>query len=146
MANSLGYSHKLYAVRRIRSKKGDDETNCLNHGKRRRFILLWILNNRILNTFLQSGVQLSEERVNSFFLFNFKLVWFKLLQIRGTKLSNGLLAKKKLDILLFKKTDEEIYIDCLFHRRKVLYGKWMVGMYLLSTQSASYDLMCCVTL
>ena len=30
-----------------------------------------------------------------FFLFNFKLVWFKLLQIRGTKLSNGLLAKKK---------------------------------------------------
>ena len=54
--------------------------------------------------------------------------------------------KKKLDILLFKKTDEEIYIDCLFHRRKVLHGKWMVGMYLLSTQSASYDLMCCVTL
>ena len=36
-----------------------------------------------------------------FFLFNFKLVWFKLLKIRGTKLSNGLLAKKKLDILLF---------------------------------------------
>ena len=55
-----------------------------------------------------------------FFLFNFKLVWFKLLKIRGTKLSNGLLAKKKSDILLFFVsffflTDEEIYIDCLFY-------------------------------
>ena len=96
--------------------------------------------------FYKAVSNLVRRELTLFFLFNFKLVWFKLLQIRGTKLSNGLLAKKKLDILLFKKTDEEIYIDCLFHRRKVLHGKWMVGMYLLSTQSASYHLMCCVTL
>ena len=74
-----------------------------------------------------------------FFLFNFKLVWFKLLQIRGTKLSNGLLAKKKNQIsycfllVFFFLTDEEIYIDCLFYLWKVLHEKWMVGMNLLST-------------
>ena len=49
--------------------------------------------------FLQSGVQfkLLTERIEKyiFCVFNFKLVWFKLLQNRGTKLSNGLLAKKK---------------------------------------------------
>ena len=50
-----------------------------------------------------------------FFLFIFKLVWFKLLQIRGTKLSNGLLAKKKKsDILLF-------FVSFFFNGRRNLY-------------------------
>lgn len=33
MADSLGYLHRIYPVQRIRSKKGDDEADCLNHGK-----------------------------------------------------------------------------------------------------------------
>ena len=56
---------------------------------------VWILNNRILNSFFTK-------------LFNFKLV----LQIRGTKLSNGLLAKTvrylTVFLLVFLNTDKEI--------------------------------------
>ena len=80
-----------------------------------------------------------------FFFFFLTSNWYGLnrLQIRGTKLSNGLLAKKSqisyLFLLVFFKTDEEIDIDCLFYRRKVLHEKWMVRMNLLSTLSASYD-------
>ena len=63
-------------------KKVTTKQSVLTMGKKDKFV--WILNNRILNNFFTK-------------LFNFKLV----LQIRGTKLSNGLLAKKKLDTLLF---------------------------------------------
>ena len=57
-------------------KKVTTKQTVLTMGKEDKFV--WILNNRILldNLFTK--------------LFNFKLV----LQIRGTKLSNGLLAKK----------------------------------------------------
>lgn len=56
-------------------KKVTTKQTVLTMGKEDKFV--WILNNRILNDFFTK-------------LFNFKLV----LQIRGTKLSNGLLAKK----------------------------------------------------
>lgn len=56
-------------------KKVTTKQTVLTMGKEDKFV--WILNNRILNDFFTK-------------LFDFKLV----LQIRGTKLSNGLLAKK----------------------------------------------------
>ena len=56
-------------------KKVTTKQTVLTMEKEDKFV--WILNNRILNSFFTK-------------LFNFKLV----LQIRGTKLSNGLLAKK----------------------------------------------------
>ena len=49
--------------------------------------------------FYKEVSNLVRRELTLFFLFNFKLVWFKLLQIRGTKLSNGLLAKKKVRYL-----------------------------------------------
>ena len=95
-----------------------------------------ILNNRILNTlFLQSGVQFSEERV---FFFCLTSNWYGLNCYKLVVPNLWLARKKKLDILLFfsffyLKTVEEIYINCLSHRRKVLHEKRMVGMNLLST-------------
>ena len=59
-----------YVPRKVTTKQ-----TVLTMGKEDKFV--WILNNRILNDFFTKQ-------------FNFKLV----LQIRGTKLSNGLLAKK----------------------------------------------------
>ena len=100
-----------------------------------------ILHNRILNAlFLQSGVQFSEERVLFFCLTS---NWYGLNCYIGiVKLVPNLVmacSQKKVRYLTFfvsvfyLKTVEEIYIDCLSHRRKVLHEKRMVGMNLLST-------------
>ena len=74
-------------------KKATTKQTVLTMEKEDKFV--WILNNRILNSFFTK-------------LFNFKLV----LQIRGTKLSNGLLAKTvrylTVFLLVFLNTDKEI--------------------------------------
>ena len=74
-------------------KKVTTKQTVLTMEKEDKFV--WILNNRILNSFFTK-------------LFNFKLV----LQIRGTKLSNGLLAKTvrylTVFLLVFLNTDKEI--------------------------------------
>ena len=74
-------------------KKVTTKQTVLTMEKEDKFV--WILNNRILNSFFTK-------------LFNFKLV----LQIRGTKLSNGLLAKTvrylTVFLLVFLNKDKEI--------------------------------------
>ena len=117
MANSLGYLHKLYAVQRIRSKKGDDETNCLNH------FIMNLKQQDIQHLFYKAVSNLVRRELILFFCLTSNWYGLNCYKLEVPNLVMTCSQKKKLDILLFKKTDEKIYTDCLFHRRKVLHGK-----------------------
>ena len=79
MADSLGYLHRIYPVQRIRSKKGDDEADCLNHGKEEDLFYYNLKQQDTQHLFYKvvSNLVRREFKNVFFFLFNFKLVWFK---------------------------------------------------------------------